>query len=199
MEDKELIRRIREEKDQKAFSTLMERYRRSLFFTMLKMVRNRDDAEDLTLEAFSKAFNRIDSYNDDYAFSTWLFRIASNNAIDFMRKKRLETTSLDEPVRTEGDGTGDALRSLLPDDSDDPEETMIRKQRYRVLAEMVDELAPKYRDLVKLRYFDELKYDEISKQLDMPSGTVKVRLSRARKLLLKLYEDRQRNADGGSS
>ena len=80
--------------DQSAFAELMATYKNSIYFTILKMIRDPDDAEDLTIEAFSKAFNKLDKFKKDYTFSTWLFRIATNNTIDFIRKKRLKTTSL---------------------------------------------------------------------------------------------------------
>lgn len=86
--------------NQAAFATLMERYRESIYFMMLKMVKNSDDAEDLTIEAFGKAFNRIDQYSPSFAFSTWLFKIASNNGIDFIRKKRLHVLSMDSGIQT---------------------------------------------------------------------------------------------------
>ena len=94
-EDLELVAKAKTG-DQVSFSKLMDRYRDSIYFMVLKMVHNRDDAEDLTIEAFGKAFNNISNYSADFAFSTWLFKIATNNSIDFIRKKRLQTTSLDQ-------------------------------------------------------------------------------------------------------
>ena len=82
--------------NQAAYAELMDRYRESIYFMMLKMVKNSDDAEDLTIEAFGKAFNRIDQYSPSFAFSTWLFKIASNNCIDFIRKKRIQVLSMDQ-------------------------------------------------------------------------------------------------------
>ncbi|MBM3419263.1 MAG: sigma-70 family RNA polymerase sigma factor, partial [Bacteroidetes bacterium] len=84
--------------NQLAYATLMERYRDSIYFMMLKMVKNPDDADDLTIEAFGKAFSRIDQYSPSFAFSTWLFKIASNNCIDFIRKKRIQLTSMDSGI-----------------------------------------------------------------------------------------------------
>src|SRR5690554_709276 len=100
-----LIVNLAKEGDQSAFAELMERYRESVYFMLLKMVKNQDDADDLTIEAFGKAFNRIQQYQPTYAFSTWLFKIASNNAIDFIRKKRVHLTSIDHAY-TNDDGEG---------------------------------------------------------------------------------------------
>src|SRR6185369_13537595 len=99
-EDLELVD-LAKKGDQVAFGKLMSRYRDSIFFMVLKMVHNRDDAEDLTLEAFGKAFNSINNYSADFAFSTWLFKIATNNCIDFIRKKKLQTTSLEQTTTTD--------------------------------------------------------------------------------------------------
>src|SRR5690606_30787943 len=99
--DLELVKLAVEKRDQQAFAKLMSRYKDSIFFMVLKMIHNRDDAEDITMESFSKAFNNIDRYDQRYAFSTWLFKIATNNCIDFMRKKRLETTSIDKTMEND--------------------------------------------------------------------------------------------------
>ncbi|MEC7267102.1 MAG: sigma-70 family RNA polymerase sigma factor, partial [Bacteroidota bacterium] len=98
LEDNVLVKRVRDEGDQFAFGALMEKYRKPIFFTILKMVNNREDADDLTLECFTKAYKNIHKYDDSYAFSTWIFKIASNGAIDFIRKKRIETTSIDRKI-----------------------------------------------------------------------------------------------------
>src|ERR1700734_3122432 len=127
----------------------MGRYRDSVFFMILKMVHNRDDAEDLTLEAFGKAFNNIGNYSADFAFSTWLFKIATNNSIDFIRKKRLMTTSLDQTNTTEdGESSPIAVRDHTPD----PEESVIKEQRAAKIRLSIEQLSPKYRALIELRY-----------------------------------------------
>jgi RNA polymerase sigma factor (sigma-70 family) len=110
--------------DQSAYAELMRRYRHSVFHTLLKMVHNREDAEDLTLEAFGKAFNKLGSYTPNFAFSTWLFKIAVNNCIDYMRKKRLHTLSLDEPVAA---GSKQDFSELARSTTRDPEAEMIRE------------------------------------------------------------------------
>lgn len=172
--------------DQKAFAELMERYRDAIFFMLLKMVNNRDDADDLTIEAFGKAFNRIKQYQPNYAFSTWLFKIASNNCIDFLRKeKKKRMVSLDNTVS--GDD-GDEMTFEVKDDKPDPEEVFIKEQKAETMREVVDKLKPRYRDLVMLRYFKEYSYDEIAKEMDLPLGTVKAQLFRAREFLSQMLK-----------
>jgi len=186
--DKELIARIKKNSDQSAYAILLNRYKNSLMFTVLKMINNRDDAEDITMQAFTKAFKNLDSYNDEFAFSTWLFKIASNTSIDFLRKRRLETTSLDKNMNSDDEfGTTFAQNILDPDL--DPEESFVLKQRNILMQEVVESMNPKYRELIQLRYFEELKYEEIAEILNIPLGTVKVRLSRAKSLLTEILTD----------
>lgn len=186
--DKELINRIKNSKDQTAYAILLNRYKKSLLFTILKMINNRDDAEDITMQAFTKAFKSLDSYNDEFAFSTWLFKIASNASIDFLRKRRLNTTSLDKNMNDDDDSSTSFSQNIL-DPELDPEEKYVLKQRNHLMNEVIESMNPKYRELIKLRYFDELKYDEISERLNIPLGTVKVRLSRAKSLLTEILSE----------
>ena len=183
-EDLELVAKAKEG-DQNAFSKLMARYRDSIFFMVLKMVHNRDDAEDLTIEAFGKAFNNIGNYSADFAFSTWLFKIATNNSIDFIRKKRLVTTPIDRTTTTEdGETTPIAVR----DHSANPEEAVIKEQRAQKIRGAIEQLSPKYRSLIELRYLDELSYEEIAEKLDLPLGTVKAQLFRAKDMLYNMLK-----------
>lgn len=188
LEDYQLVCRAVEENDQAAYANLMERYRDSIYHTMLKMVRNHDDAEDLTIEAFGKAFRKLGSYTPSYAFSTWLFKIATNNCIDFIRKQRLKTLSIDEPLTEEGDKD---FSNNLKATSLDPEERYIRDQRRKIMRELMDKLNEKYRVMIELRYFEELSYQEISEKLDLPIGTVKAQLFRAKELLLEILKGSQ--------
>ena len=171
--------------DQSAYAALMERYRESIYYMMLKMVSNTDDADDLTIEAFGKAFNRLEQYSPNYAFSTWLYKIASNNCIDFIRKKRLKVTSMDSGRKTED---GEVLYFDAKSDTRDPEETVMHKQKMLHMRDLVSKLKPRYRLLVEKRYFEELSYEEISKELNLPLGTVKAQLFRARDFLSTLIE-----------
>ncbi len=183
-EDLELVAKAKEG-DQNAFGKLMTRYRDSIFFMVLKMVHNRDDAEDLTIEAFGKAFNNIGNYSADFAFSTWLFKIATNNSIDFIRKKRLLTTSLDQTSTTEdGETSPIAVRDHAPN----PEQSIIKDQRAEKIRSAIEELSPKYRSLIELRYLDELSYEEIAEKLDIPLGTVKAQLFRAKDMLYNILK-----------
>ncbi|NBC08218.1 MAG: sigma-70 family RNA polymerase sigma factor [Bacteroidetes bacterium] len=165
---------------QKAYQLLMDRYRNPIFHMMLKMVNNREDADDLTIEAFGKAFSKLASYTPRYAFSTWLYRIAINNGIDHIRKKRLHMLSIDEPM--DGDYSSDYSHNI-PGYTLDPEQSYIREQRLELMRELLGRLTPKYRLMIELRYFEELSYEEIATDLDIPLGTVKAQLFRAKEVL----------------
>lgn len=171
-----------------AYNRLMSRYKDSIYFMVLKMVHNRDDAEDLTIEAFGKAFRNLEKYSPEFAFSTWLFKIATNNCIDFIRKKRINTVSMDRPVQTDEGGT---MEQSFESESADPEETFIKQQRMDKMRGLVEELSPKYRDLIELRYFKELSYDEIAAELELPLGTVKAQLFRAKELLYNMMKHKK--------
>jgi RNA polymerase sigma-70 factor (ECF subfamily) len=179
--DYRLVKQALESGDQKAYAELLQRYRESVFFMMMKMCNNKDDAEDLTIEAFGRAFKKLDQYSPDYAFSTWLFKIASNNAIDFLRKKKQKfAISLDNKSEDyEGQDHSQNIKSNTPD----PEETFIRKQKNSNLRLLVNNLKPKYREMIELFYFQEMSHEEISKKLELPIGTIKAQLFRARELL----------------
>jgi len=170
--------------DQRAYAELLERYRDAIYFMLLKMVNNAADAEDLTIEAFGKAFKNIKQYTANFAFSTWLFKIASNNAIDFMRKKKLNNVSIDETLRDT-----DAIPVNIRSEQPTPEESMITEQKITMLRSIVAKLKPRYRKLVELRYFYEYSYEEISEEMGLPIGTVKAQLFRARELLQNILKE----------
>lgn len=170
--------------DQMAFAKLMNRYKDSIYFMLLKIVNNPNDAEDLTIEAFGKAFKNIDRYSPNFAFSTWLFKIATNNCIDFLRKKKGITVSLSKI-----DEDGKEIESTIRYEGLSPEEDFIKTQKAQILRKVVASLKPRYRSLVELRYFNEFSYLEISDQLNLPIGTVKAQLFRARELLLNELKD----------
>jgi RNA polymerase sigma-70 factor, ECF subfamily len=188
--DFDLVVRARESQDERAYAELMTKYRDAIFFMMLKMVKNNDDADDLTIEAFGKAFNRLHQYTPNYAFSTWLFRIATNNCIDFIRKKKMVTFSIDKEF---GDEEGGGVTFEIRDERLDPEERFIRKQKIRIMREIVEHLKPRYKNLIVLRYFRELSYDEIAEETELPIGTVKAQLFRAREQLYKLIQHKKGN------
>jgi RNA polymerase sigma-70 factor (ECF subfamily) len=174
--------------DEKAYTELMKRYKKPVYHTLLKMVRNPDDADDLTIEAFAKAFRNLPKFKKEYTFSTWLFRIATNNCIDFIRKKRLETLSIST---TYTDDNGDPVDIDIRDLNMNPQESTINRQKIELVRNFVTLLPPKYQQLVQLRYFDELSYEEIAKTLDAPLGTVKAQLHRARELLYDIVKEKR--------
>lgn len=188
LHDLKLVRRAVDNKDQKAYAELMGRYRDSIYFMLLKMINNKDDAEDLTIEAFGKAFNRLHQYTPNYAFSTWLFKIASNNCIDWIRKQKKKMLSIDNPIGTDD---GDEMHIELKGHGLDPSEVVIREQKSEVMREVVEKLKPRYRTLVELRYYKEYSYEEIAQELDLPLGTVKAQLFRAREFLMNLLDHRK--------
>ena len=168
--------------NEKAFSNLLNRYRDSIYFMLLKMVNNSSDAEDLTIEAFGKAFRNLDSFIPEFAFSTWLFKIATNNCIDFIRKKQVSPTPIDQ-LQDDMDNLTVNIQSDLPD----PEETLINDQKIAVLRDIVSQLKPRYRNLIELRYYKEYSYEEIASELKLPIGTVKAQLYRAKSLLYNIF------------
>jgi RNA polymerase sigma factor (sigma-70 family) len=184
--DCNLIRAALDNADQKAYAELMGRYRDSVYFMLLKMVNNKDDADDLTIEAFGKAFKRLQQYTPNYAFSTWLFKIASNNAIDFIRRKKMITFSID---KTFEDEEGSSMAMDIKASGLTPEETMEKKQKIKLMRDVVEKLKPRYKILVEMRYFEELSYEEISERLELPLGTVKAQLFRAREFLANILKN----------
>ena len=188
LKDFELIDRAIKEGDQQAYAELMERYKKPVYHMILKMVRNVDDAEDLTIEAFAKAFKNLHRFKKDFTFSTWLFRIATNNCIDFIRKKRLETFSLNTSFK---DDSGESVNIDVEDKNLDPQEEAIKSQKIELIQMFVTKLPAKYQRLVRLRYFQELSYEEIAQELNAPLGTVKAQLHRARELMYDLVKGKK--------
>ena len=188
--DLKLINRALETGDPVAYNELMKLYRDPLYFMLYEKIGNQDLAKDLTIEALGKAFKKLNLYVPDYAFSTWLFTIARNNCIDYLRKKKLPTFSIDKMmVNDEGKKTNFDLESRDPN----PEQILMKKQRIKILRRIVDQLKPKYRDLVKLRYFKEYSYEEVAQELDLPLGTVKAQLHRSREQLFKIMSGERDN------
>ena len=188
--DYQLVLRALNERDQRAYTELMGRYKDSVYFMLLKMVNNSDDAEDLTIETFSKAFKRLDQYTPQFAFSSWLFKIASNHSIDFIRKKRIKAISIDQGFSNED---GESYVIPVKEESLDPEESMQKDERVQRMRDVVEKLKPRYKRLVELRYFEEKSYEEISEILDLPLGTVKAQLFRARDFMSDLMKTTKGN------
>ncbi len=169
--------------DQHAYAELMHHYRDSLYFTMLKMTGDQHDADDLTIEAFGKAFKNLRQYTSEYAFSTWLFKIATNNCIDFMRKKSKGSLAINSNIGEEEISTQISTQSL------DPEEQFIRAQKIDLMHEVVQRLKPHYKKLIEMRYFKEYSYEEIAQELSLPLGTVKAQLFRSREFLYNILKN----------
>ncbi len=176
--------------DRKAFSILMSSYHETLYYMLLRMTNSIEDAEDMTLEAFSKAFKNLHQYSPQFAFSTWLFRIATNNCVDYIRKKK-KNLLYSSPQSEHIINTPTTLPSTLPCDNPDPEESLIENQKSLLLRELVEKLNPRYRLLVEMHYFQELSYEEIALQINQPLGTIKIQLHRARNLLLEILKERK--------
>lgn len=177
-DDKELIERAMRG-DERAYRDLLERYQRPVYNICLRMVRNEQEAQDLAQDAFVKVFGMLDRYNPSYAFSNWLFKITSNLCIDSMRKRRVDTVPMDQPISSE---KGEYERQY-ESPSDDPEEVMVKGQKMRMLAKAIDQLPEHYRIMIVLRHQEDLSYEEIAEALEVPLGTVKARIHRAREML----------------
>lgn len=185
LRDYKLVREAVDHGNQKAYSELMAMYKDTIYFMLLKMAGNHEDAEDLTIEAFGKAFKNLGQYTPDYAFSTWLFKIATNNCIDFIRKKKKNVLNYEA-----NEELNDSYKaSNLPSETDDPEEKLLRSQKVKMMRQVVEGLKPRYRKLIELRYFDELSYEEICQELNLPLGTVKAQLFRAREFLFHILKN----------
>lgn len=172
---------------EKAYTKLVKKYERALHFYIMKMIKDQSKVEDLVQEVFVKAFDNLHSYNTNYAFSTWLYRIATNHTIDYLRKKKLQTLSIDEPVSSR-DGE---MEMQLPDETAQTDRDIIRSERQQIVQQAIDELPEKYRDVIKLRHMQEKSYQEIAEVLDLPLGTVKAHIFRAREMLYKALKDKR--------
>lgn len=172
---------------EKAYKKLVNKYERALYYHILKMIKNKNKVEDLVQEVFVKAFDNLTSYNTNYAFSTWLYRIATNHTIDYLRKKKLQTLSIDEPVKSHDS----EMKMQLPDASAQTDRKIIQSQRKQIVQQAIEDLPKKYRDVIKLRHMQEKSYQEISEILDSPLGTVKAHIFRAREMLYKALKDKR--------
>lgn len=172
--------------DQKAYECLLLRYKNGIYNLIFQMIKNHEETEDLVQETFIKAFNSLQSYNNSYAFSTWLYKIAYNHSIDAIRKKKLKTLPLDRPIKLkEGE-----VHHQIKDNALSPESSYIFSERQALIKKTIDELPDRYKRAIVLRHQEDKSYDEISKILNIPLGTVKARIFRAREMLKKrLHEE----------
>lgn len=164
---------------QKAYTVLVDKHQSAIFHIINRIVHNDEVARDLVQETFMKAFASLATYRSEYRFSTWLYKIAANSSIDFLRKRRIQALSLDRPLET-ADGT---LEIEVPDQRYDPELALVRKQQRFSIAEAIESLPDKYREVINYRHRDDKSYEEIADLLGIPVGTVKARIFRARELL----------------
>ncbi len=172
--------------NQGAYKQLMRKYHDQIANVIYRVIHQKEHVEDLTQEVFIKAFGSLKSFNEEYAFSTWLYKIATNSSIDFIRKKKLNTFSIDKPVALdESDYTFE-----LPDSTYEPDRHIIQRQRSILLDDAINRLPEKYRRVIILRHREERDYSEIAKILKLPIGTVKAHIFRARELLYKYLRDK---------
>lgn len=172
--------------DQSSYDRLMKKYYRLVSNLINRMIYNKDDVEDLAQEAFIKAFNSLDKFDHQFAFSTWLYKIASNNCIDYLRKKKLNTVSIDKEI----DGEDDDLRFEIPDNDYKPDREILEREKQKILSDAINSLPEKYKSVIILRHQEEMEYEEIASKLDLPLGTVKAHIFRGRELLNKYLKDK---------
>ena len=180
MEVKEAIKRAKQN-DQIAFNYLLDTFWNDVYGFQLKRTENENDAEDITIQTFSKAFDKISTYKENYEFKTWLITISKNIHIDLIRKRK---SSISNTKRARND---DEFYDIV-DESPSPEDKLITEQNLAKLLRDIKKLKPHYQEVINLRYFQELSYKEISEQLIEPINNVKVKLLRAKKLLAEIIE-----------
>lgn len=170
-----------------SYKKLVDKYQKPLYFHIRKMIKEKELVEDLVQEVFMKAFKNLSTYSHDYAFSTWLYRIATNHTIDYLRKKKLQTLSIDEPYKTK-DGE---MEIQLPDESFSTDKPVMKKQRKQIVQQAIQNLPEKYQAVIEMRHMEEKSYQEIADILDLPLGTVKAHIFRAREMLYKALKDKR--------
>src|SRR5262245_34822567 len=178
--------------DQAAYALLLRKYQNSVYNLCRKMVRNPEEARDLSQEAFVKTFATLERYNPIYAFSSWLFKITANLCIDHIRKQRMKLFSIDDPV----DGEEGPIARQLEDPAQRPDEASERAELGSRIRAAIDKLPEHYRVILLLRHQEQLSYDEIAQRLDVPLGTVKARIHRAREGLKSILQGESLGSDG---
>lgn len=171
--------KLAKQNDQKAFNFLLDTFWDDVYGFQLKRIENENDAEDITIQTFSKAFDKIDTYKEKYKFKTWLITISKNIHIDLIRK---EKSSIAQQILNDDE---DSVYQIL-DESPSPEDKLITEQNLAKLLRDIKKLKPHYQEVINLRYFQELSYKEISNKLEEPISNVKVKLLRAKKLLAEI-------------
>ena len=187
-EDAQLIKRALKGED-RAYRRLRLKYHDAIYNLIYRMIHDKEEVEDLTQEAFIKAFTSLSSFNEEYAFSTWIYRIATNNSIDYIRRKRFQTFSIDKPIESKD---GDYAFEL-PDTGFEPDEELMADQRRVLLDDAIRSLPPKYRRVIIMRHVEEKEYQEIAEELKLPLGTVKAHIFRAREMLYRRLRSKMRH------
>lgn len=172
--------------DEKAFKSIMKRYKNPVAQIIYKLVRDRNHLEDLTQEVFIKAFQHLGDFDYEHQFASWLFKITNNHCIDYIRKKRLRVYSIDDQVKTEDGEIG----YEIPDSTYEPDLNLLREQKSKLIRSAIEALPKKYREVILLRHQEELSYEEIANETGLPVNTIKVQLFRARELMYKFLKDR---------
>lgn len=171
--------------DSSQFALLWQKYNKQIFANVLKLVRSIDDADDIVQDTFLKAFNALHSYNQTFPFPAWLYKIASNTCIDYFRRKRIRPISIENINREGGD-----IYDIIPDKSIPIDDNIINNETKEELLKAVEQLPLRYKQCIQLRHFEELSYEEISLKMNLPLGTVKITLFRARKMLLSMLSNK---------
>lgn len=184
-EDIQLITAAKEG-NQAAYEKLTRKYKNLISTLIARMIKQTDDIEDLTQETFIKAFQFLDRFDNQFSFSTWLFKIASNNCIDYLRKKKLKTFSIDKQM----DAVDDEMYFEIPDTDLMPDKKIVERERKQIIEEAIASLPEKYRRVILLRHFEMKEYEEIAEELNLPLGTVKAHIFRARELLNKFLKNK---------
>ncbi len=187
VDDKELVARALEG-DESAYGELLERFRRPVFSLIYRMIGDREQAEDLAQESFVKAFNNLDSYNPSYRFSSWLFKIANNHAIDHLRRARLSTVSIHGSPHAVDAERAEETRIVLESRDESPEQEMLALELGGEIEQAIARLRAEYRTAVILRHIENRPYEEIAEIMDVPIGTVKTFLHRARAELREMLD-----------
>lgn len=169
-----------------AFAELLSRYERPIFSLVYRMVRDRTLAEDLSQEAFIRAFNAIGSYNPSFKFSSWIFKIANNHTIDHLRKKQLDTISIHGSPHATSAQEQENTRLVVQSGDESPAEYVEHRELGSQIEQAIGQLRPEYRSAILLRHVEGYAYDEIAEIMDLPLGTVKTYLHRARRELKEL-------------
>lgn len=187
LQDYQWIKAARESNDRNAYTRLMNRYHDTLYFMLLKLTKNTFDAEDLAIQTFGKAFRNLQNYSPQFAFSTWLFKIGTNSYIDFLRCKKMAMMPLVTESKEEEPG---GISEDIAGEERSPEEQMIREQKIMLVRNITQQLKPHYRRLIEMRYYQEMSYEEISAEMDLPIGTIKTQLFRSKELLYNILKNK---------